>query len=92
MLVVERGWVGVFCMATRPQARRRGIATAVLRCGASWAADHGARQLYLQVEETNLAALQLYGRLGFQPSHHYHYRVAPPPAESQPTAPQRLGG
>jgi N-acetylglutamate synthase len=92
MLVVERDWAGVFCMATRPQARRRGIATAVLRRGASWAADHGARQLYLQVEETNLAALRLYTQLGFQPSHHYHYRVAPPPAESQPTASQRPEG
>jgi N-acetylglutamate synthase len=77
MLVVERGWAGVFCMATRPQVRRRGIATAVLRCGARWAASRGARQLYLQVEENNLAAVQLYTRLGFQPSHHYHYRVAP---------------
>jgi GNAT superfamily N-acetyltransferase len=78
LLVVERGWAGVFCMATRPQARRRGIAAAVLQCGASWAADHGARQLYLQVEEDNLAALQLYTRLGFQPSHQYHYRFLPP--------------
>jgi ribosomal protein S18 acetylase RimI-like enzyme len=78
MLVVERGWAGVFCMTTRPEARRRGIATAVLRCGASWAADQGARQLYLQVEEHNLAAVRLYTRLGFQPSHHYHYRVATP--------------
>jgi ribosomal protein S18 acetylase RimI-like enzyme len=78
MLVVERGWAGVFCMATRPRARRRGMATAVLRCGASWAADQGARQLYLQVEEHNLAALRFYTRLGFQPSHHYHYRVAAP--------------
>jgi len=74
MLVVERGWAGVFCMATRPQARRRGIATTVLQFGARWAADHGARQLYLQVEEDNLAAMQLYTRLGFQPSHQYHYR------------------
>jgi ribosomal protein S18 acetylase RimI-like enzyme len=80
MLVVERGWAGVFCMATRPQDRRRGIATAVLQSGARWAADHGAQQLYLQVEETNLAAVHLYTRLGFQLSHHYHYRVAPPRA------------
>jgi N-acetylglutamate synthase len=78
MLVVERGWAGVFCMATRPQDRRRGVATAVLRRGASWAADQGARQLYLQVEEHNLPALRLYSRLGFQLAHHYHYRVATP--------------
>jgi N-acetylglutamate synthase len=78
MLVVERGWAGVFCMATRPQDRRRGVATAVLQRAARWAADQGAQQLYLQVEEHNLKALRLYTRLGFQASHHYHYRVATP--------------
>jgi ribosomal protein S18 acetylase RimI-like enzyme len=78
MVVVERGWAGVFCMATRPEDRRRGVATAVLQHGAAWAADQGARRLYLQVEEENLPALRLYQRLGFQPSHRYHYRVAPP--------------
>jgi N-acetylglutamate synthase len=78
MLVVERSWAGVFCMATRPQNRRRGVATALLQHAACWAADQGAHQLYLQVEEDNLPALQLYRRFGFQPSHHYHYRVATP--------------
>jgi N-acetylglutamate synthase len=76
MLVVERGWAGVFCMATRSEARGRGIATAILGAGARWAAARGARDLYLQVEEENLPARRLYDRLGFQPSHHYHYRVA----------------
>jgi GNAT superfamily N-acetyltransferase len=76
MLVVERGWAGVFCMATRPDHRRRGVATAVLAAGARWAAGQGARHLYLQVELHNLPALRLYDRLGFHPSHHYHYRVA----------------
>jgi hypothetical protein len=36
ILVVERGWAGVFCMASRPEARRRGVATAMLRQGAGW--------------------------------------------------------
>jgi GNAT superfamily N-acetyltransferase len=78
MLVVERGWAGVFCMATRPEERRRGVATALLQRAASWAADRRAHQLYLQVEEDNLPALRLFGRLGFRPSHHYHYRVQRP--------------
>jgi GNAT superfamily N-acetyltransferase len=75
MVVVERGWAGVFCMATRPADRRRGVATAVLQHAASWAADQGVHQLYLQVED-NVPAVRLYSRLGFQPSHRYHYRVA----------------
>jgi ribosomal protein S18 acetylase RimI-like enzyme len=79
MVVVERGWAWVFSMATRPEDRRRGVATAVLQHAAAWgAADQGPRRLYLQVEQDNLPALRLYQRLGFQPSHHYHYRVAPP--------------
>ena len=78
MLVVERAWAGVFCMATRREERRRGVATALLQRAASWAAGQGARQLYLQVEEDNLPALRLYGRLGYRPSHHYHYRVQRP--------------
>jgi ribosomal protein S18 acetylase RimI-like enzyme len=45
---------------------------------ANQAATKGARQLYLQVGEHNLPALRLYRRLDFQPSRHYHYRVATP--------------
>ena len=37
---------------------------------------YAARHLYLQVEEDNLPARRLFTRLGFRPSHHYHYRVA----------------
>jgi GNAT superfamily N-acetyltransferase len=64
--------------ATRPADRRRGVATAILQHAASWATGQGAWRLYLQVEEDNLSALRLYRRLGFQPSHHYHYRVQRP--------------
>jgi ribosomal protein S18 acetylase RimI-like enzyme len=78
MVVVERGWAGVFCLATRPADRRRGVASAVLQRAAGWAAEHGAHQLYLQVEESNLPALRLYRRFGFRPCHRYHYRVAAP--------------
>jgi GNAT superfamily N-acetyltransferase len=64
----------VFCMATRADARRHGPATTRRRLGR----QPRAQRLYLQVEETNLAARQLYTRLSFQPSHHYHYRAAAP--------------
>jgi N-acetylglutamate synthase len=82
LVVAERGWAGLFCMATRPEDRRRGVASAVARRAAGWAAGREARQLYLQVEEDNLPALRLYRRLGFRPSHHYHYRVMPAAAPS----------
>lgn len=74
MFAVADNWAGVFCMATEPAARRRGIATGVLRTGARWAASQGARNLYLQVERENGAARALYTSLGFEVSHSYHFR------------------
>jgi N-acetylglutamate synthase len=74
MFAVAEGWSGVFCMATAPAARRRGIATSILRAGARWAAAQGARNLYLQVEKDNAAARALYTGLGFELSHSYHFR------------------
>jgi len=79
--VVERGWLGVFGMATAEAERRRGVAVAVLgaltRVAAGW--GWGAERVYLQVEEGNAAARALYARAGFTPSHRYHYRVSAPP-------------
>jgi ribosomal protein S18 acetylase RimI-like enzyme len=73
----EQGWSGVFCMATAPGARRRGVARAVLGALAEWSGEHGAASLYLQVERDNAAARALYASLGFVRSHGYHFRVAP---------------
>lgn len=78
LVVAERGWAGVFSMATHPAARRRGVGTALLRAGAEWAAAHGARGLYLLVEPDNEPALGLYARVGFERAYGYHYRAAPP--------------
>ncbi|MET9065556.1 GNAT family N-acetyltransferase [Streptosporangium sandarakinum] len=77
MVVADSGWAGVFCMATRPDLRRRGLAAAVLGAGARWAAGRGADRLYLQVEKDNLAARALYERVGFTYSHGYHFRTFP---------------
>ncbi len=76
LFAAASGWAGIFCMATRPDARRRGVAAAVLGAGVRWAAGVGADRLYLQVEAGNDAALALYGKVGFTRSHGYHYRVA----------------
>lgn len=77
LVVADTGWAGVFCMATHPGHRRRGVAAAVLRTGARWAADRGIDRLYLQVETANEPALRLYTRAGFTRSHGYHYRLRP---------------
>jgi GNAT superfamily N-acetyltransferase len=76
LAVHERGWVGVYAMGTRPEARRRGAATAVLHGLARWAQERGAARMYLQVESTNDGARQLYTRAGFEMAYRYHYRTS----------------
>lgn len=74
--VADDGWTGVFGMATAPQARRRGAARLVLAAIAAWAGEQGAPRLYLQVEQSNIAAARLYEASGFSEIARYHYRVS----------------
>ncbi len=71
------GWAGLTAIEVVPEHRRRGLATVITAALAARAIAHGARHLYLQVEDGNDAARTLYGRLGFAAHHGYHYRVAP---------------
>src|SRR5690606_34181519 len=75
--VVERGWLGLFSVATHPEYRRRGLGLATLAALAAWAAGHGAERCYLQVFSTNAPALALYARLGFATRYDYWYLVKP---------------
>jgi len=77
LAVCERGWAGLFCVATAAGARRRGIAGHVVHALTAWAVERGARGLYLQVDSANAPAHALYERVGFTRSHGYHYRAAP---------------
>ncbi len=53
-------------LAVKPAARRRGLATALLREVMAEAAAAGAAKATLEVRASNSAALGLYSRLGFQ--------------------------
>lgn len=79
LAVCEHGWAGLFCVATASSARRRGIAGHVVHALTTWAVEHDARRLYLQVESANAPARAFYERTGFTRSHGYHYRAAPRP-------------
>ena len=68
---------GLFEVATALEFRRKGNARALLLAALKWAAAKGAQKAWLQVEEANTAALELYSKLGFTPFYRYHYRVAP---------------
>lgn len=74
-VLTDGGACGLFCMATRRDARRRGLATAVLAGLAEWARGEGATLLYLQVLAENAEAQALYRRAGFTRSHGYVHRA-----------------
>ena len=75
--VAHEGHLGVFSMAVRPAARRRGLGREVLQALRTWALGHGAHTAYLQVFDGNAAARALYGSEGFSTSYRYHYRALP---------------
>jgi N-acetylglutamate synthase len=72
--VAERGWAGIFCLATAEKYRRQGVAKRVMSALADWSQDQGAHNLYLQVVATNAPAVTLYSKLAFSPLYSYHYR------------------
>lgn len=80
--VVERGWLGIFCMTTKPDYRRRGLASSILHGLATWASQKGATNAYLQVMVSNSAAQKLYTHAGFETIYQYYYKelkgVCPP--------------
>ncbi|MFI7280393.1 GNAT family N-acetyltransferase [Micromonospora chersina] len=84
LLAVGRGtvtgegrWLGLTLIEVLPEARRRGLAGAVLRALADWGRAEGATHAFLQVEQRNTGAVALYRGLGFTTHHTYLTRVAP---------------
>lgn len=73
--VPDDGLLGMFCLAVAPDRRRAGLGTALVR--RLLAAEPSARLAYLQVEEGNLPARELYRRLGFEPVYRYRHRLSP---------------
>lgn len=71
------GWGGVYCMATHPDFRRRGVALAVLQRLSHEAHTSGTSRLWLLVTAANKGARDLYAAAGFTEEAGYHYRQAP---------------
>ena len=82
--VAERGWVGLFDVATAPEQRRRGYAGNLCLKLIDWGRQHGAAMSYLQVVENNFGATSLYEGLGFQHCYRYWYRANPPIPQQPP--------
>jgi GNAT superfamily N-acetyltransferase len=69
----NEGWLGLASIWTRPDHRRRGLATALMAVLGHWAARQGARYAYLQVATVSEPAIAAYHRLGFIDHHRYRY-------------------
>ncbi len=83
-LGLSAAWGGIAAMWVDPAARRRGIATAMLRALARTADAAGAASLHLQTDTDNTTALALYERHGFE--RHHAYVNLSRPASAAPTA------
>lgn len=69
--------LGIYLMRTAPNARRQGLARDVVRRLCGWGFSQGAHTAYLQVEQSNEAAVALYVADGFETAYSYSYWVRP---------------
>ena len=69
---------GLYCMATRPDARRQGHGSAVLQALLGEGARLGLAGCWLLVTAANTGAQELYARTGFAESCRYLYRQERP--------------
>jgi N-acetylglutamate synthase len=74
-LIASEERLGIYGMLTLPEARRSGVARALLHAIGRYAEAERAAELYLQVELDNRAARALYAQCGFRDAYTYHYRV-----------------
>jgi ribosomal protein S18 acetylase RimI-like enzyme len=71
-------WGGLYCMATREDARRRGFATRVLRALLQAGAGQRLDGYWLLVTAANRGARELYTQAGFREAGRYLYRQERP--------------
>jgi ribosomal protein S18 acetylase RimI-like enzyme len=76
-LALVDGWGGLYAVATRPEARRRGLSRAAMAAAVDAGRERGITALWLQVVEANAAACALYADLGFAAVSRYAYWTRP---------------
>lgn len=67
-------WGGVYCLAVRADARRRGLGRVVLDAVLAAGTERGITRSWLQVRVENAGARRLYQRAGYTEAARYHYR------------------
>ena len=72
------GWGGLYCLATRPDARRRGYGGLIVRALLREGEARGVAGYWLLVMASNVGARELYARAGFREACRYLYRQERP--------------
>jgi ribosomal protein S18 acetylase RimI-like enzyme len=70
---LDGDWLGLHGLYVDPDARRQGLATAVLAALLEWGAEHGATTVWLHVETDNAPAIALYESVGLTVHHGCRY-------------------
>ena len=80
--VMENKFFGLFQLLTDPSERNQGYGANLISSMLRWAQEHDAVHAYLQVLDSNKAAVHLYKKLGFKTVYKYWYRVQNATVES----------
>ena len=76
-VAIHGGTAMIHAVEVRPDLRRCGLGTHMMRHAARWAMAHGADRVSVLVTAANDAAIALYRGLGLTGGQCYHYRVRP---------------
>jgi ribosomal protein S18 acetylase RimI-like enzyme len=72
--VLDGDYCGLFGLATAEIYRNRGYGTRIVQALLHWAQASKAKFAYLQVNQTNAAAVHTYKKAGFETAYTYWYR------------------
>ena len=73
--ILEGEWAGFVNVIVHEEHRGKGYGYAILHALTVWSISQGATQQYLQVIASNVPAVSLYEKLGYQTKYGYHYRM-----------------
>lgn len=75
--VIEGEWVGMFCLATKPERRGQGSARRIVGALATWGIAHAAQTAYAPVPDHDVTARRLFDGLRFSPAYRFRYVERP---------------
>lgn len=72
-VTVTGEWAGLYCIEVPKAQRRQSWGSRIIESSLVWASNRGATKAYLDVAQSNRAAIDLYAKHGFTESHRYQF-------------------